>query len=137
MNVKSDEERKSKRIKIHLSDSEYAKLKRYTAESGLRSMSEYIYRSVLATPIVHISGDELAPHFKRLKVIADHINAIAFRVNQTDKIYPEDLQEIKQGIVEIHDKLAEYHEKLDSLAVTPKTFKALIDKAHREAKNKL
>ena len=134
MNVKSDEERKSKRIKIHLSDSEYAKLKRYTAESGLRSMSEYIYRSVLATPIVHISGDELAPHFKRLKVIADHINAIAFRVNQTDKIYPEDLQEIKQGLSEIYDKLAEYQEKLESLAVTPKTFRAIVDKAHREAK---
>lgn len=137
MNVKSDEERKSKRIKIHLSDSEYAKLKRYTAESGLRSMSEYIYRSIIATPIIHISGDELAPHFKGLKAIADRINAIAFRVNQTDKIYPEDLQEIRQGLTEIHDKLAEYHAKLDSLAFTPKTFKALMDKAHQEAESKL
>lgn len=30
MNVKSDEERKTKRLKIHLNDREYAKLKQYT-----------------------------------------------------------------------------------------------------------
>ena len=42
MNVKSDEERKSKVLKVRLNDKEFAKLKQYTEESGLRSMSEYI-----------------------------------------------------------------------------------------------
>jgi hypothetical protein len=137
MNVKSDEERKSKRVKIHLNDTEYAKLKQYTVESGLRSMSEYIYYSVLATPIIHLSEEELAPLTKRLREISDSINAIAILVNQTYKIYPEEVQEIKQGLDEILDKLKEYHAKLDSLAVAPKTFRAIVDKAHREARKKL
>ena len=51
MNVKSDEERKSKVLKVRLNDKEFAKLKQYTEESGLRSMSEYIFNSILATPI--------------------------------------------------------------------------------------
>ena len=55
MNVKSDEERKSKVLKVRLNDREFAKLKQYTEESGLRSMAEYIYNSILATPINSVS----------------------------------------------------------------------------------
>ncbi|MBP1534260.1 MAG: hypothetical protein IK999_09070 [Ruminococcus sp.] len=137
MNVKNDEERKSKVIKIRLNDAEFAKLKRYTEESGLRSMSEYVYNSILATPIIEITDEQLAPLKARLRTIADSINAIAIRVNQTNKIYPEDLQEIKKGIAEIQDGLAEYRAKLESLAITPKTFRAIVDKAHDEVKSKL
>ena len=94
MNVKSDEERKSKVMKIRLNDKELAKLKQYTEESGMRSMSDYIFNSILATPIIEITDEELAPDKARLKEITDSINSIAVRVNQTGKIYPEDLQEI-------------------------------------------
>ena len=69
-----------------------------------------------------------------MKEISDSVNAIAVRVNQTNKVYPEDLQEIKKGLAEIQNKLAEYQAKLESLAVTPKTFRAIVDKAHREAR---
>ena len=134
MNVKPDEERKTMRVKLKLNSKEYDKLKRYTQESGLRSMSQYMINSIIATPIIEITDEELAPDKARLKVISDRINAIAVRVNQTENIYPEDLQEIKQGLAKIQNKLAEYHAKLDSLAVTPKTFRAIVDKAHQEAK---
>ena len=60
MNVKSDEERKSKVLKVRLNDREFTKLKQYTEESGLRSMSEYIYNSILATPIIGLTDEELA-----------------------------------------------------------------------------
>lgn len=135
MNVKSDEERKSKVLKIRLNDKEFAKLKQYTEESGLRSMSEYIFNSILATPIIELTGEELAPDMSRFMEITDRINSIAIQVNQTGNIYPEDLQEIRQGIAEIQNKLAEYQAKLERLAVTPQTFKALVDKAHKDVKN--
>ena len=134
MNVKSDEERKTKRLKIHLSDREFAKLKQYTEESGLRSMSEYIYNSILATPIIEITAEELAPEKARLKEISDSINSIAIRVNQTGKIYPEDMQEIRQGVEEISARLAEYQAKLERFAVIPQTFRAIVDKAHEDVK---
>ena len=134
MNVKSDEERKSKVLKVRLNDKEFAKLKQYTEESGLRSMSEYIFNSIIATPIIELTDEELAPEKARLKEISDSINSIAIRVNQTGKIYTEDLQEIRQGIAEIQNKLAEYQEKLESLAVTPQTFKTIVDKAHEDVR---
>ena len=134
MNVKSDEERKSKVLKVRLNDKEFAKLKQYTEESGLRSMSEYIYNSILATPIIELTDEELAPEKARFKEIADRINSIAIQVNQTGNIYPEDMQEIRQGVEEISAMLAEYQAKLERFAVTPQTFRAIVDKAHEDVK---
>ena len=135
MNVKTDDERKTQRMKLKLNSTEYEKLKRYTAESGLRSMSQYMLNSIIATPIIEISDAELAPAKARLNEISDSINSIAIRVNQTGKIYHEDMEEIRQGIAEISDMLEEYRAKLESFAVTPQTFRAIVDKAHKDVKN--
>ena len=134
MNVKSDEERKSKVLKVRLNDSEFAKLKKYTEKSGLRSMSQYMLNSIIATPIIELTDEELAPDKAGLKKISDRIYSIAIQVNQTGNIYPEDLREIRQGLTEIQNKLAEYQEKLESLAVTPQTFKTIVDKAHEDVR---
>ena len=134
MNVKSDDERKSKVLKIRLKDKEFAKLKQYTEESGLRSMSEYIFNSIITTPIIEITDEELAPEKERFKEIADRINSIAIQVNQTGNIYPEDMQEIRQGVEEISARLAEYQAKLERFAVTPQTFRAIVDKAHEDVR---
>lgn len=132
MNVKPDEERKSKVLKVRLNDKEFAKLKQYTQESGLRSMSEYIFNSILATPIIELTDEELAPEKARFKEIADRINSIAIQVNQTGNIYPEDMQEIHQGVEEISARLAEYQAKMERFAVTPQIFRAIVDKAHED-----
>ena len=134
MNVKSDEERKSKVLKIRLNDREFAKLKQYTEESGLRSMSAYIFNSILATPIIELTDEELAPEKARFKEIADRINSIAIQVNQTGNIYPEDMEEIRQGVQEISTRLAEYQAKLERFAVTPQTFRSIVDKAHEDVR---
>ena len=134
MNVKPEEERKTMRMKLKLNSKEYEMLKQYPEESGLRSMSQYMLNSIIATPIIEITDEELAPDKARLKEISDSINAIAIRVNQTNKIYPEDMQEIRQGVAEISAMLAEYRVKLESLAVTPQTFRAIVDKAHEDVK---
>ena len=135
MNIKPEEERKTMRMKLKLNSKEYEKLKRYTEESGLRSMSQYMLNSIIATPIIEITDEELAPIKARVDEISDSINSIAIRVNQTNKIYPEDMQEIRQGVEEISAMLAEYRAKLESLAVTPQTFRAIVDKAHKDVKN--
>ena len=135
MNVKPEEERKTMRMKLKLNSKEYEKLKRYTEESGLRSMSQYMLNSIITTPIIEITDEELAPIKARVNEISDSINSIAIRVNQTGKIYHEDMEEIRQGVEEISGMLAEYRAKMESLAVTPQTFRAIVDKAHKDVRN--
>ena len=134
MNVKTEEERKTQRMKLKLNSTEYEKLKRYTEESGLRSMSQYMLNSIIAAPIIEITDEEFAPIKARVNEISDSINSIAIRVNQTGKVYPEDMEEIRQGVAEISAMLAEYQTKLESFAVTPQTFRAIVDKAHEDVK---
>ena len=134
MNVKPEEERKTMRMKLKLNSKEYEMLKQYTEESGLHSMSQYMLNSIIATPIIEITDEELAPIKARVNEISDSINAIAIRVNQTGKIYHEDMEEIRQGVEEISGMLAEYRAKMESLAVTPQTFRAIVDKAHEDVK---
>ncbi|WP_369681550.1 hypothetical protein [Ruminococcus flavefaciens] len=90
--------------------------------------------AILATPIIELTDEELTPEKARFKEIADRINSIAIQVNQTGNIYPEDMQEIKKGLAEIQSKLTEYQAKLERFAVTPQTFRAIIDKAHKDVK---
>ena len=64
-------------------------------------MSQYMLNSIIATPIIEITDEELAPEKARFKEIADRINSIAIQVNQTGNIYSEDMQEIYRGVKEI------------------------------------
>ena len=80
------------------------------------------------------SDEELTPDMARFKVIADRINSIAIQVNQTGNIYSEDMQEIRQGVEEISARLAEYQAKLERFAVTPQTFRAIVNKAHEDVR---
>lgn len=121
-------------MKLKLGSTEYEKLKRYTEESRLRSMSQYMLNSIIAAPIIEITDEEFAPIKARANEISDSINAIAIRVNQTNKIYPEDMQKILQGVEEISARLAEYQAKLERFAVTPQTFRAIVDKAHEDVR---
>ena len=97
-------------------------------------MSQYMLNSIIATPIIEITDEEFAPIKARVNEISDSINSIAIRVNQTGKVYPEDMEEIRQGVAEISAMLAEYRTKLESFAVTPQTFRAIVDKAHEDVK---
>ena len=99
-------------------------------------MSEYIFNSILATPIIELTDEELAPDMSRFKEITDRIYSIAIQVNQTGNIYPEDMQEIRHGVEEISARLAEYQSKLERFTVTPQSFRAIVDKAHEDVRKK-
>ena len=44
------------------------------------------------------------------------------------------MQEIKKGLAEIQSKLTKYQAKLERFAVTPQTFRAIVDKAHEDVR---
>lgn len=137
MNKKNDTERKTKVVKFRVNKHEYEKLKRATAESGLSSMSEYALNKIIATPMIDVSDDDLHSIRQTLKNVSERINTIAIRLNKKGEIYPNDIADMKDGMNEIISGFADFQKVLDSLAVTPQTFRAVVDKAHREAKSKI
>ena len=137
MNKKNDTDRKNRIVKFRVNKSEYEKLKRHTAESGLSSMSEYVLNKIIATPMIEVSGDDLFTIMQTLKNVSERINTIAIRLNKKGEIYPNDIADMKNGVNEIISDFAAFKKVLDSLAVTPQTFRVVVDNAHREAKSKM
>lgn len=135
MNKKNDTDRKNRIVKFRVNKSEYEKLKQATAESGLSSMSEYILTKIIVTPIIEVSDDEMLPLLKTADSLAEMYNTLAIRVNQKGDLYPNDIEDMKNGIHTIVDKLSKFQALLDSFSVTPQTFRAVVDKAHRDAKS--
>ena len=96
-----DEKKRTLYLKVRVSPEEMAAIKKKFENSGMRSLSTFVRAIIFEGYIVHIDENEL----KRLTVlannIANNINQIAHRANVTNKVYKEDIEEIK----ELGDKL--------------------------------
>ena len=91
-----DEKKRTLYLKVRVSPEEMAAIKKKFANSGMSSLSGFVRAMIFDGYIVHIDENEL----KRLNVlannIANNINQIAHRANVTNKVYKEDIDEIKE-----------------------------------------
>lgn len=96
-----DENKRDLYLKVRVSQAEMDAIKRKFQNSGMSTLSGFVRAMIFEGYIVHIDENEL----KRLNVlannIANNINQIAHRANVTNKVYKEDIEEIK----ELGDKL--------------------------------
>ena len=90
-----DEKKRTLYLKVRVSPEEMAAIKKKYANSGMSSLSGFVRAMIFEGYIVHIDENEL----KRLNVlannIANNINQIAHRANVTNKVYKEDIEDIK------------------------------------------
>ena len=91
-----DEKKRTLYLKVRVSPEEMAAIKKKFENSGMSSLSTFVRAMIFEGYIVHIDENEL----KRLTVlannIANNINQIAHRANVTNKVYKEDIEEIKE-----------------------------------------
>lgn len=100
-----DEKKRTLYLKVRVSPEEMAAIKKKYANSGMSSLSTFVRAMIFEGYIVHIDENEL----KRLTVlannIANNINQIAHRVNVTNKVYKEDIEEVESLAGQIIDHL--------------------------------
>ena len=100
-----DEKKRTLYLKVRVSPEEMTAIKKKFANSGMSSLSTFVRAMIFEGYIVHIDENEL----KRLTVlannIANNINQIAHRANVTNKIYKEDIEEVKSLASQIIDPL--------------------------------
>ncbi len=90
-----DENKRDLYLKVRVSQAEMDAIKKKFANSGMNTLSGFVRAMIFEGYIVHIDENEL----KRLNVlannIANNINQIAHRANVTNKVYKEDIEDIK------------------------------------------
>lgn len=97
---KLNENRKHK-ITFRLSDEELAFMKEKMEISNCRSASTFIRKMVLSGAIYNVDTTELTEMRRLIGSFSNNINQIAVRANFQNRIYDEDIKEIKEKVNEI------------------------------------
>ena len=96
-----DEKKRTMYLKVRVSPEEMAAIKKKFENSGMSNLSEFVRAMIFEGYIVQINEKELKEIHRIANNVANNINQIAHRANITNKVYKEDIKEIK----ELGDKL--------------------------------
>ena len=99
-------------MQIRLTEAEYEAIERKFRSSGLRSRSDFIRAMIFEGYIVNFDEVKFDKIYKLVGSISNNINQIAVRVNSTNKIYAEDIVNIKEGQDKIWQLLNSLQSKL-------------------------
>ena len=100
------------RLRFDLTDKEKELFERKKEESGAKSMSNFIRKTVLEKEIYEVDLEPLRDSYGTLFVATNKINQIAKRVNQTGVIYKSDIDDMKKSIEEFSKEQGDLHSLL-------------------------
>lgn len=90
-----DEKKRTLYLKVRVSPEEMAAIKKKFENSGMSSLSGFVRAMIFEGYIAQVDENELKELTRIANNIANSINQIARRANVTNKVYKEDIDEIK------------------------------------------
>ena len=97
--------KRTRSVQVRLTEEEFDYLNHKYDMSGLKSKSEFMRILFFEGLIVKFSDDDMQFLMRQISGMTSNINQIATRVNSTNKVYAEDMEEIKQKQEEIWQQL--------------------------------
>ena len=98
-----------------MSQEEYDFLEQKFQLSGYKSKSEVMRIALFDTLIVIFITEDMKELLRVVRSIYNNVNQIAVRVNSTDKVYVEDMNNIKDGVEKIWQQLRYFQSQLRSV----------------------
>ena len=100
-----DKIKRTMNVQVRLTEEEFDYLNHKFELSGLKSKSEFMRMLFFEGLIVKFNDDDMQYLMRQIGGMTSNINQIATRVNSTNKIYANDIEEIKQKQEEIWQQL--------------------------------
>ena len=97
------------RLRFDLTDKEKELFERKKEESGAKSMSHFIRKTVLEKEIYEVDLKPLRDLYGTLSIATNTLNHITKRVNQTGVIYKSDIDDMKESIKKFSKELCDIH----------------------------
>ena len=104
-----ENKKRNVRLRFDLTDKEKELFERKKEESGAKSMSHFIRKTVLEEEIYEVNLKPLRDLYGTLFATTNKLNQIAKRVNQTGVIYKSDIDDIKESIKKFSKELWDIH----------------------------
>lgn len=95
------EGKKTENLKLRVTAEEYAYIQEKYQLSGCKNMSSYLRKMAVIGRIIQIDSSALSETNRLISNIANNINQIAVRVNSTNRIYADDIEEIQKKVAEL------------------------------------
>ena len=107
-----DENKRNLYLKVRVSQAEMDAIKRKFQNSGMSSLSGFVRAMIFEGYIVQFDESKQNELVRLAGNIANNVNQIAVRVNSTDKVYEDDLKEIKDGVDKLWQPLMYFQSQL-------------------------
>ncbi len=97
--------KRTRSVQVRLTEEEFDYLNHKFELSGLKSKSEFMRMMFFEGLVVKFSDDDMQFLMRQISGVTNNVNQIATQVNSTDKIYANDIEEIRQKQEEIWQQL--------------------------------
>ena len=102
-------------ILFFVSDDEKRIIKAKMAQLGTNNMSAYLRKIAIDGYVVQLDLPELREMVSLLRRSSNNLNQLARRANETGRIYPEDLADIRQNQAQLWESAKEILRVLSTL----------------------
>jgi SepF-like predicted cell division protein (DUF552 family) len=109
------ERKRSKQLKIWVSQEEQDMIHQKMAEFGTDNMGAFVRKMVIDGYIVKLDLPELQEIIRLLGSIANNVNQIARRVNAGGNVYKEDLEDINTNLDQNYKMLRKVMKSLSKI----------------------
>lgn len=93
------------RVKTYLTEKELQKIHKRMAQMGTTNREAYMRKMAIDGYVVRLEIPELKEYVALQKVYSRRFNEIAKRVNETGRIYPEDISEMKEMVGKLKEQM--------------------------------
>ena len=108
---------KNVRFSVRFTQEQYIKLHERMSETGFKTMNSYIKKMALNGYIINLDLEPIAEPIKLMRNISSNINQISARVNSTDNVYAEDVEELKDHYSQLAGCVSEIMSYISKLGV--------------------
>lgn len=97
--------KRSVRVKTYLTEKELQKIHKRMAQMGTTNREAYMRKMAIDGYVVRLEIPELKEYVALQRVYSRRFNEIAKRVNETGRIYPEDISEMKEMVGKLKEQM--------------------------------
>ena len=97
--------KRSVRVKTYLTEKELQKIHKRMAQMGTTNREAYMRKMAIDGYVVRLEIPELKEYVTLQRVYSRRFNEIAKRVNETGRIYPEDISEMKEMVGKLKEQM--------------------------------
>ena len=102
-------------LKVRVTPEERAMIEAKMAQLGTNNMSAYLRKIAIDGYVVQLDLPELREMVSLLRRSSNNLNQLARRANETGRIYPEDLADIRQNLAQLWESAKEILRVLSTL----------------------